>query len=38
LKVSDAVWVSPELRAEITFRGRTGTGELRAASFKGLVE
>ena len=38
LKVSGAVWVSPDLSAEIAFRGLTGSGELRAASYKRLVE
>ena len=38
LKVGGAMWVSPDLRAVIAFRGRTGSGELRAASFKGLAD
>lgn len=38
LKVSGAVWVSPDLQAEIAYRGLTTAGELRHASFKGLVE
>ncbi len=38
LKVRGAVWVAPELRAEVAYRGLTATGELRQASFKGLVE
>ena len=38
LKVAKAVWVSPDLSAEIAFRGKTTAGELRHASFKGLVE
>ena len=38
LKVSGAVWVTPDLRAEIAYRGTTTAGELRHASFKGLVE
>ena len=38
LKVSGAVWVSPDLRALIAYRGLTTSGELRHASFKGLVE
>ena len=38
LKVSGAVWVSPDLRAEIAYRGVTTTGELRHASFKGVME
>ena len=36
LKVSGAVWVAPDLRAEIAYRGTTTAGELRHASFKGL--
>jgi bifunctional non-homologous end joining protein LigD len=36
LKVKDAVWVRPELQAEIAYRGFTTAGELRHASFKGL--
>ncbi|HLH50444.1 MAG TPA: non-homologous end-joining DNA ligase [Roseiarcus sp.] len=38
LKVKGAVWTRPELRAEVAYRGFTATGELRAASFKGLRE
>lgn len=38
LKMSGARWVTPDLRAEIAYRGTTGSGELRAASFKGLVD
>ena len=38
LRVGGAVWVSPDLRAEIAYRGLTTAGELRHASFKGLVE
>ena len=38
LKVKGAVWVTPDLRAEIAYRGVTTAGELRHASFKGLVE
>ncbi len=38
LKVKGAVWVAPDLRAEIAYRGVTTAGELRHASFKGLVE
>ena len=38
LKVKGAVWVTPDLRAEIAYRGVTNTGELRHASFKGLVD
>jgi hypothetical protein len=32
------VWVRPELRALIAYRGVTAGGELRTASFKGLCE
>ena len=38
LKVGGAVWVSPDLRAMIAYRGKTTSGELRHASFKGLEE
>ena len=38
LKGKGAVWVAPDLRAEIAYRGLTRAGELRHASFKGLVE
>ena len=38
LKVMGAVWVVPDLEAEIAYRGVTTAGELRHASFKGLVE
>ena len=38
LKVAGAVWVTPDLRAEIAYRGVTTAGELRHASFKGLAE
>ncbi len=38
LKVKGAVWVAPDLRAEIAYRGVTTAGELRHASFKGLTE
>ncbi len=38
LKAGGAVWVSPDLRAEIAYRGVTTAGELRHASFKGLTE
>ena len=36
LKVGGAVWVSPDLRARVAYRGETTSGELRHASFKGL--
>jgi bifunctional non-homologous end joining protein LigD len=38
LKTKGAVWVRPDLQAEIAYRGVTTAGELRHASFKGLVE
>ena len=38
LRVKGAVWVAPDLRAKIAYRGVTTAGELRHASFKGLVE
>lgn len=38
LKTKGAVWVRPKLKAEIAYRGLTTGGELRHASFKGLVE
>lgn len=38
LKGNGAVWLSPDLRAEIAYRGLTSAGELRHASFKGLTE
>jgi bifunctional non-homologous end joining protein LigD len=38
LKGKGSVWVTPDLRAEIAYRGMTSAGELRQASFKGLVE
>lgn len=37
LKVKGAVWVAPDLQAEIAYRGVTTAGELRHASFKGVV-
>jgi bifunctional non-homologous end joining protein LigD len=38
LKVKGAVWVRPELQAEIAYRGFATAGKLRHASFKGLRE
>ena len=38
LKGKGAVWVSPDLQAEIAYRGLTTAGELRHASFKELVD
>lgn len=38
LKTKGAVWVRPDLQALIAYRGTTSAGELRHASFKGLVE
>ena len=38
LKVKGAVWVAPDLGAEVAHRGVTTAGELRHASFKGLAE
>jgi bifunctional non-homologous end joining protein LigD len=38
LKVKGAVWVRPELRVEVAYRGWTTAGELRHASFKGTLE
>ncbi|WP_158808517.1 non-homologous end-joining DNA ligase [Beijerinckia sp. L45] len=38
LKTKGAVWVRPDLQAEIAYRGTTAAGELRHASFKGLVD
>ena len=35
LKVAGAMWVSPDVRAEIAYRGVTTGGELRHARFKG---
>jgi bifunctional non-homologous end joining protein LigD len=35
---ADAMWVAPELVAEIEFRGWTDDQKLRHASFKGLRE
>ncbi len=36
LKGKGAVWVTPDLKARIAYRGLTTAGELRHASFKGL--
>ncbi|MEJ0094584.1 MAG: hypothetical protein WDN46_14465 [Methylocella sp.] len=38
LKVAGAVWTMPIFHIEIAYRGLTGDGLLRAASFKGIVE
>jgi bifunctional non-homologous end joining protein LigD len=38
LKTEGAVWVRPDLQAEIAYHGVPTAGELRHASFKGLVE
>jgi hypothetical protein len=38
INAKGAVWTMPALRVEIAYRGLTATGELRAASFKGLLE
>lgn len=38
LKVKGAAWVTPDLKAEVAYRGLTASGELRAAAFKGLAE
>ncbi len=38
LKGKGTVWVSPDLQAKIAYRGLTTAGELRHASFKGLIE
>ena len=35
LQVSGAVWVSPDVRARIAYRGVTTAGELRHASLQG---
>jgi bifunctional non-homologous end joining protein LigD len=37
LRKKDTVWVEPTIEAEIAFRGMTGDGMLRHASFKKLV-
>jgi bifunctional non-homologous end joining protein LigD len=36
IKAKDTVWTAPTFRAEIAYHGLTATGDLRAASFKGL--
>jgi bifunctional non-homologous end joining protein LigD len=38
LKTKGAVWVRPDLQAEIAYRGVTTAGELRHASFRGLID
>jgi bifunctional non-homologous end joining protein LigD len=38
LAAKGAVWVRPELQAEIAYRGTTTSGELRHPSFKGVIE
>ena len=38
LKIASAVWARPILHVEIAYRGLTGEGLLRHASFKGLAE
>jgi bifunctional non-homologous end joining protein LigD len=38
LKVKDAVWTIPDLQMTVAYRGLTSDGELRHASFKGIVE
>lgn len=38
LRVKGAMWAAPDLRAAVAYRGITTAGELRHASFKGLVE
>ena len=37
LKVKGAVWVTPDLQATVSHRGVTMAGELRHASYRGLV-
>ncbi len=37
-KIANAVWVRPELAAEVHFRARTGSGALRAAAYQGLAQ
>ncbi|WP_180982540.1 non-homologous end-joining DNA ligase [Methylocella silvestris] len=38
LKVAGALWTKPDLVVEIDFRGLSAGGELRHASFRGIVE
>ncbi len=38
LRINGAMWCLPELKAEIAYRAVTRKGELRHASFKGLIE
>ena len=38
LNVKGAVWVAPDLQAEIAYRGVTTACELRHACFKGIAE
>ena len=37
LRKPDTKWVEPRLKAKVAFRGITGDGKLRHASFKGLT-
>ena len=37
LKVKGAVWVGPDLRAKVAYRGVTTAGELRHLSFRALA-
>jgi len=38
LKKKDTIWVEPTIEATVAYRGITGNGMLRHASFKRLVE
>jgi bifunctional non-homologous end joining protein LigD len=38
LKIKGTVWTTPDLKVQIAYRGMTSAGELRHASFKGVVE
>ena len=38
LKSKGAIWVAPDLKARVAYRGLTTAGELRHASFKGLAD